>query len=82
MRMKLKADSAQVGLYLFRKPTQRNRFSFKNSSALSAELYEVLSALRWISLNRHRKNVSKTCSKHYLASIILLLYNSLCKANL
>ena len=51
----------------------------KNSSVFSAELCEVLSALRWISLNRHRKNViitdsysvlqdfeSKTNGKHYL----------------
>ena len=72
----------------------KKSISIHKNSIFSAKLYRVLSALRWISLNKHRKNViitdscsvlldleSKTWSKHCLITKILLLYNSLYQSN-
>ena len=49
-------------LFIPKTDTKKSIFLHKNSSVFSVELYGVLSALRWISLNRHCKNVIITDS--------------------
>ena len=66
-----------------------------SSSIFTAELYAILTTMRWIAINRHQNNLivtdscsvlqaiqSRTFGKHYILSKILLLHHYLTVSNL